>query len=223
MLSITTTSKAYASSASKTDIKKSSLEAGSDSWECHQSQVDYEQDECVAVFFYLMCFCVLFVDVCCCYCYYCAICCVQQQKESNKFRLINTQKIISFFLLFSSYKPPWKCPFIYLPYTQITRFLFTFLTTNTSIDQRCARFTIQLDIFRASYSIGFVFHAQPGSWCSQRVSWTYAYFLVAGEELRDGKSSWWGVLMGFIRNCLDFLWIFLDSDLKSQDLVIVQV
>lgn len=108
MLSITTTSKAYASSASKTDIKKSSLEAGSDSWECHQSQVDYEQDECVAVFFYLMCFCVLFVDVCCCYCYYCAICCVQQQKESNKFRLINTQKIISFFLLFSSYKPPLK-------------------------------------------------------------------------------------------------------------------
>jgi hypothetical protein len=37
-------------------------------------------------------------------------------------------------------------------------------------DQRRSRFNVQLDIFCASYSIGFIFHAQPCSWCSQRVS-----------------------------------------------------
>lgn len=38
------------------------------------------------------------------------------------------------------------------------------------IDQRCPRIVVQLDIFCASYSIGFIFHAQPSSWCPQRVS-----------------------------------------------------
>lgn len=38
-------------------------------------------------------------------------------------------------------------------------------------DQRCIRFNVQLDLFRASYSIGIILYAQLGSWCSQWVSW----------------------------------------------------
>ena len=38
------------------------------------------------------------------------------------------------------------------------------------IDQWCTRFYIQLDIFCASYRIGFIFHAQPCSGSVKRVS-----------------------------------------------------
>lgn len=38
------------------------------------------------------------------------------------------------------------------------------------VDQWCPRFSIQLDLFRAAHSLGFIFHAQPRSWCVKRVS-----------------------------------------------------
>lgn len=38
------------------------------------------------------------------------------------------------------------------------------------LDQWCPRFNIQLDILCAPHRFGFIFHAQPSSWCAQRVS-----------------------------------------------------